>query len=152
MENNENEFSLGAVGATVTALNTAGANGPTGPKETKEVNMSFKIDKIEIDQNSYYSKKIIDPVLFKYDERKYVNEIYDYILKTYGQHYSQNKFQATEFIIDSGHGTGFCMGNVMKYTQRYGKKGTRDDWRKDLIKVIHYAMMQLYVHDNEGTK
>jgi len=79
-------------------------------------------------------------------------EISDYIVNTYSQHYSQNKFQATEFIIDSGHGTGFCMGNVMKYTQRYGKKGDRNEWRKDLIKVIHYAMMQLHVHDNEGNK
>jgi hypothetical protein len=89
---------------------------------------------------------------YKYNEARYIQEIYDYIDETYGQHYSQNKFQATEFIIDSGHGTGFCVGNVMKYAQRYGKKGNRDDWRKDLIKVIHYAMMQLYVHDNEGSK
>ena len=42
--------------------------------------------------------------------------------KTYQQHYSQNKYQATEFIIDGGHGEGFCIGNIMKYAQRYGKK------------------------------
>ena len=90
--------------------------------------------------------------LYKYNENKYIQEISSYINKTYSEHYSQNKFQATEFIIDSGHGTGFCMGNVMKYVQRYGKKGSRDDWRKDLVKVIHYAMMQLHVHDNEGSK
>lgn len=89
---------------------------------------------------------------YKYNEDNYIRELSTYINKTYSEHYSQNKFQATEFIIDSGHGTGFCMGNVMKYAQRYGKKGSRDDWRKDLIKVIHYAMMQLHVHDNEGSK
>ena len=27
-------------------------------------------------------------------------------------------FRATEFIIDSGHGEGFCIGNIMKYAQR----------------------------------
>ncbi len=90
--------------------------------------------------------------IYKYNEDRYIKEISDYIDKTYGQHYSQNKYQATEFIIDSGHGTGFCIGNVLKYAQRYGRKGSRDDWRKDLMKVIHYAIMQLHVHDIEGTK
>ena len=35
----------------------------------------------------------------------------------------------------------------MKYAQRYGKKGTSKDARKDLLKVLHYAIIQLYVHD-----
>jgi len=52
-------------------------------------------------------------------------------------------------IIERGHGTGFCMGNVDKYSNRYGKKGSRDDARKDLLKVLHYALIQLYVHDNK---
>ena len=41
------------------------------------------------------------------------------------------------------------MGNVDKYANRYGKKGTREDARKDLLKVIHYALLQLHVHDSE---
>jgi len=86
---------------------------------------------------------------YKYNEGMYINELLEYINNTYSQHYSQNRFQATEFIIDSGHGTGFCMGNVMKYAQRYGKKGSTSDSRKDLLKVIHYAIMQLYVHDTK---
>lgn len=86
---------------------------------------------------------------YKYDEGKYVDEIQKYIDATYGQHYSKNKYQATEFIIDSGYGTGFCVGNVLKYAQRYGRKGGPEEWRKDLMKVIHYAIIQLYVHDKE---
>lgn len=86
----------------------------------------------------------------KYNEDQYITEIREYVAKTYSQHYSSNKYQATEFIIDGGHGTGFCVGNIMKYAQRYGSKGNRDAWRKDLMKVIHYAIIQLYVHDNEG--
>ena len=82
---------------------------------------------------------------YKYDESRLLREIEAYIDATYGEHYSQNKFQATEFIIDSGHGEGFTLGNVMKYAQRYGKKGGRN--RKDLLKVIHYAIMMLYIHD-----
>ena len=52
---------------------------------------------------------------YKYSEDKILNELKTYIDQTYGEHYSRNKFQSTEFIIDSGHGEGFCIGNIMKY-------------------------------------
>jgi hypothetical protein len=86
---------------------------------------------------------------YKYNEGELLREITQYINNTYGEHYSQNKYQATEFIIDGGHGTGFTIGNVMKYAQRYGHKGNPADWRKDLMKVIHYAIIALNVHDLE---
>ena len=53
---------------------------------------------------------------------KHLLKLKKYIDRTYDEHYSKNKFQATEFIIDGGHGEGFCIGNIMKYAQRYGKK------------------------------
>ena len=84
---------------------------------------------------------------YKYNEGNLLNELKEYVDKTYGEHYSLNKFQATEFIIDSGHGIGFTVGNVMKYAQRYGKKAGRN--RQDILKVLHYSMMLLYVHDIE---
>ncbi len=83
----------------------------------------------------------------KYSEDRILNELDQYIQDTYDKHYSKNKFQATEFIIDSGHGMGFCLGNVMKYAQRYGKKGGRN--RADLMKIAHYAIMAMHVHDLE---
>ena len=86
---------------------------------------------------------------YKFGENKYLQELREYIDSTYHGHYSTNKFQSTEVIIARGHGTGFCMGNVDKYANRYGKKGTREDARKDLLKVIHYALLQLHVHDSE---
>lgn len=91
-----------------------------------------------------------DIIEYKYNEGGSIKEIQSYIDATYGQHYSQNKYQATEFIIDAGHGTGFNIGNMMKYTQRYGRKGDPQEWRKDLMKVIHYAIIQLHVHDTEN--
>ena len=87
-------------------------------------------------------KEIIE---YKYNEDNILIELQKYIDKTYDEHYSHKKFQATEFIIDSGHGEGFCIGNILKYGQRYGKKNGKD--RKDLLKVIHYGIMALYVHD-----
>ena len=95
-----------------------------------------------------YDRDILEEPDYKFNERELIEEFQDYIDSTYNSHYSKDKFQATEFIIDGGHGTGFCIGNVLKYAQRYGKKGTDDDARKDLMKVLHYALIQLYVHDS----
>lgn len=84
---------------------------------------------------------------YKYNEEVLLKELKEYIDKTYSEHYSQDKFQTTEFVIDAGHGVGFTVGNIIKYAQRYGKKAGRN--RQDVLKVLHYAMMLLYVHDIE---
>ena len=52
-----------------------------------------------------------------------------------------------EFIVDCGHGDSFCLGNVIKYAQRYGKKDGKN--RKDLLKIMHYAIIALSVLDDE---
>jgi hypothetical protein len=87
---------------------------------------------------------------YRFNEGELVEELASYIDGTYNAHYSKNKFQATEFIIDGGHGEGFCLGNILKYAQRYGKKDGYN--RKDLMKVLHYAIIALNVHDNEHNK
>ena len=86
--------------------------------------------------------------IYKFSEDKLIEEFTDYIDSTYAAHYNTNKIQSMENIIDKGHGTGFCMGNVDKYASRYLNKGTREDARKDLMKVLHYALLQLHIHDN----
>ena len=88
--------------------------------------------------------------MFKYNEKNLIKQILVYIINTYAQHYSKSNLQATEVIIDSGYGKGFCIGNVLKYAQRYGKKGSHEDQRKDLLKLIHYAIIALFIHDEEG--
>ena len=87
------------------------------------------------------------PKEYVYNEDSLLIELEEYINETYTQHYGQNKYQATQFIIDAGHGEGFCIGNILKYGQRYGKKGGKN--RKDLFKIIHYAIMALHVHDKD---
>ena len=86
---------------------------------------------------------------YKYNEGDTLAELKEYINSTYDEHYSKNKFQATEFIIDAVHGEGFCIGNIMKYAQRYGKKDGKN--RKDLLKVIHYAIIALHINDIDDT-
>ena len=85
---------------------------------------------------------------YKYNEGKTLAELKEYIDSTNDEHNSKNKFQATEFIIDGGHGEGFCIGNIMKYAQRYGKKDGKN--RRDLLKVIHYGIIALHVNEMEN--
>ena len=84
---------------------------------------------------------------YKFNEDKTLNLIKNYIDKTYNQHYSDGKYQATDIIIDSGHGEGFCLGNIMKYAMRYGKK---DNKQIELLKIIHYATIALHIEGHDG--
>lgn len=98
------------------------------------------------------TKELVDHIVkplkvdFKFDEDLYVDEILTYIKKTYTEHYA-GRYQATDMIIDAGHGEGFTIGSIMKYAKRYGKKNGKN--RKDLMKIIHYAIIALHIHDGE---
>ena len=78
---------------------------------------------------------------YKFNEDKMLIKLQAYIDSTYEQHYSADKIQSTEFIIDSGHGEGFCIGNIIKYAKRYGKKQGRNEL--DLLKIVHYDIILL---------
>ena len=78
---------------------------------------------------------------YKFNEDEVLNMVKNHILGTYDQHYSMEKIQSTEFIMDAGHGEGFCIGNIIKYAQRYGKKSGKN--KEDLFKIIHYAVILL---------
>jgi len=84
---------------------------------------------------------------YKYNEKSLLEELMNYVDSTYNEHYAQGNIQTTEFIIDCGDGISFTRGNIIKYVQRYGKKAGRN--RKDLLKVLHYALIMLHVHDVE---
>lgn len=91
---------------------------------------------------------------WKYSEKRILDELYNYIVGTYGEHYgggkNGEKLQALELIIEEGHGVGFLVGQLIKYSCRYGKKDKRN--RKDLMKILHYAVVLLHVHDLENDK
>ena len=83
---------------------------------------------------------------YKFNEEILVKEIKDYIDATYSQHYAgSGKLQSMEFISSSGKGMDFCLANIMKYSDRYGKKDGYN--RKDIIKIIHYGLLALNEHD-----
>lgn len=85
---------------------------------------------------------------YKFNEEKLIEELKRYIESTYKAHYvGKNNIQAFELIESSGHGIGFTIGDIIKYASRYGKKGGRN--RADLLKILHYGILALYVHDKE---
>ena len=91
------------------------------------------------------SKKI-----YKFREDELIEEFKKYIDSTYNAHYGQGGLQSAEIIVDRGHGDGFFHGNIDKYNGRYGKKGeTPAEWRKDIVKIIHYGFLALYEHDRK---
>lgn len=83
-----------------------------------------------------------------FQEYKYINELLKYIESTYQEHYSKGKTSAFQEIVDGGFGTGFCFGNIIKYSKRYGKKDGFN--RKDILKIAHYAILALYSHDHDN--
>ena len=87
----------------------------------------------------------------KFNEDEALNKLRNNIIKTYDAHYSMNNIQSTEFIFDAGHGEGFCLGNIIKYAQRYGKKNGKNT--DDLLKILHYAIILLGVEiENKETR
>ena len=120
------------------------------PLTINGVNIMKEDISVERQQAIDFDGEMFDSVFdkkYKFSEGKSLKELRQYVDSTYDSHYSKNKYQATEFILDSGHGTGFCMGNILKYAQRYQKKGNGDESRKDLMKILHYALIQLHIHD-----
>ena len=85
---------------------------------------------------------------YKFNENLLVEEVMDYINSTYDAHYGANGLQSSEVIVDRGRGLDFFLGNIDKYNGRYGSKGDSPaDYRKDLMKIVHYGILSLYEHD-----
>ena len=82
----------------------------------------------------------------KFNEQNNIDELTHYVQGTYSKHYaSKNGTQSMDLISASGHGVGFCLGNVLKYASRYGKKDGAN--RDDLMKIMHYTLLAINEHD-----
>ena len=88
---------------------------------------------------------------YKYREGEIMREVLEYIDGTYSEHYvhEQDDIETGQLILaNRERGRGFCIGNVIKYADRYGSKDGFN--RKDLFKVIHYAVMALSIHPSDS--
>jgi hypothetical protein len=82
----------------------------------------------------------------KYNEKQILDEVRDYIIGTYQQHYSSgnDQIQTLDLIEACGDAEAFCRSNILKYASRYDKKGTA---RRDIMKILHYAVLLMHFSD-----
>ena len=87
----------------------------------------------------------------KYNEDALIQELRDYIVGTYNQHYSagNDSIQTLDLIEACGDAEAFCRGNILKYASRYDKKGTA---RRDIIKILHYGLLLLHFSDKSSER
>lgn len=88
---------------------------------------------------------------WKYNEDAILNELREYISKTYQQHYSagDDRIQTLDLIEACGDGKAFCRSNILKYASRYDKKGSA---RMDIMKVLHYAVLLMNFNDKNAQR
>lgn len=82
-----------------------------------------------------------DERFWRYDEGKILREVEAYLSSTYKGHYvgGETKIQTLDLIDSIGDSESFCRSNAIKYLSRFGKKEGKN--QKDLLKVIHYAIL-----------
>ena len=90
---------------------------------------------------------------FKYHEEEILNDIQEYVSGTYQGHYTgksheYRNVQTLDLMAAKELASGFCQANILKYGSRYGNKDGKNT--KDLMKVIHYAMLLLHFDGHYG--
>ena len=90
-------------------------------------------------------------LLFKYEEDKILEEVKEYIVGTYSEHYGDQNIQIQDVFDQMGISEAFTRGAAMKYLFRFGKKDGKN--RKDLLKCMHYVcLLYHYAFKSEGLK
>ena len=90
---------------------------------------------------------------YKYHEQDILKDIEEYVSSTYNGHYTgkEHEFrnvQTIDLMAARDIASEFCQANVLKYGSRYGSKDGKN--KKDLLKVIHYAMLLLHFDGHYG--
>ena len=99
------------------------------------------------------TKEIMTDSRNKYHENEILEDIKDYVSSTYNGHYTGNKHefrnvQTIDLMASRDLASDFCQANILKYGSRYGSKDGKN--KKDLLKVIHYAMLLLHFDEHYG--
>ena len=89
----------------------------------------------------------------KYHEKEILKDVEEYVSRTYNGHYTGTKHeyrnvQTIDLMASRDLASDFCQANILKYGSRYGSKDGRN--KKDLLKVIHYAMLLLHFDEHYG--
>lgn len=124
---------------------------PYGTEYVFSVNTN---DMIEIEKRPVTMNESTN-YLWKYNEDKILKDIEDYVTSTYGSHYCGHNqdykdIQTIDLMAAKDLAPGFCQANILKYGSRYGDKDGRN--KRDLMKVIHYAMLLLHFDGHYSRK
>jgi len=110
---------------------------------------------IDDQYSHYFTKEIEEPMAhyFKYHEEEILKDIKEYVSQTYQGHYTgksheYRNVQTIDLMASKELASGFCQANILKYGSRYGNKDGKN--KKDLMKVIHYAMLLLHFDNHYG--
>ena len=90
---------------------------------------------------------------YKYHEEEILKDIEEYVSRTYQGHYTgksheYRNVQTIDLMASKELAASFCQANILKYGSRYGNKDGKN--KKDLMKVIHYAMLLLHFDGHYG--
>ena len=129
-------------------------------KEIEYDGLDYEVDYMsDIDEmySHHLNKELgIEPMaphFFKYHEEEILKDIEEYVSSTYQGHYTGSKHefrkvQTIDLMAARDIASNFCQANILKYGSRYGSKDGKN--QKDLMKVIHYAMLLLHFDGHYG--
>lgn len=87
-------------------------------------------------------------LLFQYNEDEILEEVKEYITKTYSEHYGDQNIQIQDVFSQMNIVEDFTHGAAMKYLFRFGKKDGKN--KKDLLKCIHYIILLYHYEFKNG--
>ena len=104
----------------------------------------------ELDKMDYKPKHAH---FYKYHEEEILKDIEEYVSLTYQGHYTgksheYRNVQTIDLMASRDLAPHFSQANILKYGSRYGSKDGKN--KKDLMKVIHYAMLLLHFDGHYG--
>ena len=117
-----------------------------------DVDLSLNYDELTLNIEDP-TKEIMSDSRNKYHENEILEDIKEYVSSTYNGHYTGTKHeyrnvQTLDLMASRDLASTFCQANILKYGSRYGSKDGRN--KKDLLKVIHYAMLLLHFDEHYG--
>ena len=144
--------------------NTAGISTDLYSNDELDLNVDLNVDLADIDDMYAHQFNDYDTMdmdfyepkrahFYKYHEEDILKDIEEYVSQTYQGHYTGTKHefrnvQTIDLMASKDLAASFCQANILKYGSRYGNKDGKN--QKDLMKVIHYAMLLLHFDGHYG--
>ena len=129
---------------------------PQLSEDLEDDGLDYEIDSMsDIDDmySHYFTEEKPMAHYFKYHEEEILKDIQEYVSGTYQGHYTgksheYRNVQTIDLMASKELAAAFCQANILKYGSRYGNKDGKN--KKDLMKVIHYAMLLLHFDNHYG--